>query len=108
LYDGNSFQSGNYHICNGTRLCANVTILAFGLDAFWSSFALLQLGGCFDVGGTSKAMPTMSNTYTPSLFMLLQSPKLVFLFVGDEVFFISSHMSTHEVCLSTHTEHEGM
>jgi hypothetical protein len=89
------FQSGNYHICDGTRLCANVIILAI-LDAFWSSFTLLQLGGHSNVGGTSKVMPTLSNTNTPSLFMLLQSSKLVFFFIGDEVFFISSHVSAHD------------
>jgi hypothetical protein len=39
---------------------------------------------------------------------LLQSPRLVFLFIGNEVFLISSCMSTIEICFSTHDKHEGM
>ncbi len=52
---------------------ASVLMLLFSatLDAFWSFFALLQLGGHFDTGGTSKAMPTTLSTFTPLLSMLL-------------------------------------
>jgi len=93
-YDGSSFQSGNYHIYNGTCLCADAIIFG-NFGCFLVFFALLQLGGCFDARGISKAMPTMSSTCTPSLFMLFQSPRLVFLFIGGEGFFTSSYMSTH-------------
>jgi hypothetical protein len=75
--------------------CALVLLFSPTLDAFWSYFALWQPRGRFDDGGTSKMMSAMSSTYTPSLFMLLQSHRLVFLFIGDEVFLIFSHMSTH-------------
>jgi hypothetical protein len=108
LYDGRLFQSGNYHIYDGTHLCANATILAT-LDVFWFSFAFLQLGGHFDVGGTSKAVPIVSSICTPSLSMLLQSLKLVLLFINDEVFFtFLACLLVIELCLSTHTKHEGM
>jgi hypothetical protein len=75
--------------------CALMLLFSPTLDAFWYYFALLQPRGHFDDGCTSKAMLTMSSTCTQSLFMLLQSPRLVFLFINDEVFVISSQMSTH-------------
>jgi len=51
--------------------CALMLLFLPTLDVFWSYFALLQLGGHFDDGGTSKAMLAMSSTCTSSLFMLL-------------------------------------
>jgi hypothetical protein len=53
------------------RACALMLLFSPTLDAFWSYFALLQPRGCFDDGGTSKAMSAMSSTCTPLLFMLL-------------------------------------
>jgi len=93
-YDGSSFQSGNCHIYNGMCLCDDVVILS-NFGCFLVFFALLQLGGCFDARGISKVMPTTSSTCTPLLFMLLQSPGLVFLFIGGEDFFTSFSLSTH-------------
>ncbi len=77
------------------QTCALMLLFLATLDAFWFFFALLQPGSHFDVGGTSKAMLATSSTCTPLIFMLLQSPRLVFLFIGSEVFFTSFYMSTH-------------
>jgi hypothetical protein len=76
--------------------CALMLLFSPTLNVFWSYFALLQPRSHFDDGCTSKAILTMSSTCTQLLFMLLQSPRLVFLFINDEVFVISFQMSTHQ------------
>jgi hypothetical protein len=64
--------------------------------AFWSSFALLQPCGRLEGGVILGVMPTTSIPYTPSLSKFMESPKLAFLFIISDVFFLSFHRSTYQ------------
>jgi len=63
--------------------------------ALRSSFALLQPYGHFEGGLTLGVMHVVLSTDTPSLLKLLQSPKPCFCFIGDFIFYVSSHKFAH-------------